>query len=314
MRSLPWIALVFATGAIAQSSSNEYLRLRSATSDACLNWSKRTFVYTLDAEGSRDAPGDTEFAAIDAAFATWQAVSNLCSDFTFVRGEVMPNAPFGYDHDSPVNHNVVLFRHTNCNEVDIPAEDPCWNDKTCGDEYGCWAHLDEVIAWTVASYTKQTGTIVDADIELNAARQTYDQNQSDHFLFTTVNSPPCSEETGSSPSCVAYDIQNTMTHEIGHAVGFAHVNVRGSTMAPTAELGETSKRILDSGTRTGFCEIYPPGLPATTCDDVAQVTRHVLAMNEGAPGFMLNCASAGGVLAPGGAILLLALLRRRRTA
>ena len=58
---------------------------------------------------------------------------------------------------------------------------------------------------------------------------------------------------------MATDIQNTMTHEMGHAMGLDHVAEPLSTMEATAPMGETQKRIIDVGTAAGFCDAYPRG-------------------------------------------------------
>ncbi len=222
----------------------------------CVTWNKRTLTYRVHEAGSERTPGDSEFTAIDAAWAAWQELSHQCSDFEFVRGQRIASAATGRNTG---DDNVVTFRDTFCFDV-VEAEDACLETESCAADYNCWEHNSEgTIALTTVTFNTRTGVAVDADIEFNAAR----------FLFTTISSPPC-EEGGEAVSCVAYDIQNTATHEIGHVLGFNHVSDEGSTMAPTAPLGETGKRSLDPGTAEGFCSTYPKARPPPSCDERIQ--------------------------------------------
>ncbi len=261
----------------------------------CVTWSTRTFTYRVDAAGSARTPGEAEFTAIDASFASWQAVSDTCSDFRFVRGARLADGRVGRGTES---ENYLTFRDTDCADV-VPLSDPCLAAGGCANGYRCWDHSSGTIGLTTVTYSTRTGVAIDADIEFNSAG----------FFFTTISSPPC-EPGNESALCVAYDVQNTTTHEIGHAVGFDHVDDLTSTMAPTAPLGEIGKRALDEGTAAGFCQTYPRGQPPVPCDELAVLRSRIIASNTGT--FGMTCVSsvaAGGPVALG---LLLALGRRRR--
>jgi hypothetical protein len=182
-------------------------------------------------------------------------------------------------------------------EITCPVDDPCQNTHTCANTLHCWDHDDaSTIALTTVTYSVRTGVIYDADIEYNAAG----------FLFTTVPSPPC-EAGHESVSCAAYDVQNTTTHEIGHVVGFDHVLNVNSTMAPTAVVGDTQKRIIDLGTQDGFCSTYPRGQAPVPCDQLAQIQKRIIAKNTGA--FGCSCDKTNGLAIT--ALGLLALARPR---
>ncbi len=270
----------------------------SVTNDEtiCVTWADRNFDYRVDQDGSVKTPGETEFTAIDGSFASWQAVSDTCSEFKFIRGARIAQGRVGKGTES---ENLVIFRETNCRDV-VPPADRCLSDGSCANVYRCWDHSDGTIGITTVTYSTRTGVAADADIELNAGG----------FLFTTISSPPC-EVGRESPTCVAYDVQNTCTHEIGHAVGFDHVDDPTSTMAPTAPVGETSKRVIDVGTASGFCQTYPRGLPPVPCDELAVQRSRIIARNTGT--FGLSCVSSTVNAAPALALLAL-LLRRRRPA
>ena len=299
MKVLGVVVLLAGTAAFGQG----YLRTQVPNSDPalCIFWGDRSYTYHVDSAGSSQTPGDTEFDAIDAAFQTWQTLSDQCSDFQFIRGARVDNPQVGYS-SSGDNTNVITFRETSCD--DVPADDPCLNDDSCANKYRCWDHDPMIIALTTTTFSTKSGTLYDADIELNAAPQYGGPG----LLFTTVSSPPCNY-SNISTNCVATDVQNTLTHEIGHVIGLAHVDIPGSTMQPTAPLGETHKRVIDIGTASGFCDIYPRGMPSSSaCDLSAQVHDDVRAVSAGTGG----CSSAGG--APWAILFLLLLYPSRRWA
>lgn len=304
IRTLAALMLLASSAAWAQA----FVRTQIDDTGVCLYWKERVYTYHLDAAGSTQAPGDTEAKAIEAAFQSWQTVSNLCSDFQFVEGEPLTAPEVGYRKGATDNQNVITFREQSCEEV-VPFDDPCFADESCANAYRCWDHDELVIALTTSTFDVKTGALLDADMELNAAPQFGGPG----FFFTTVSSPPCTY-SDISEGCVANDVQNTVTHEIGHVIGLAHTEQPGSTMEATAPLGETHKRVIDTGTAQGFCSIYPPGRPSTSdCELTEQASEQIVAASAGTG--PIGCAAAGGG-AGAGALLGLALWlsRRRRQA
>jgi hypothetical protein len=294
---------LLATSALAQQP---YRRTVVPGRPLCLAWNAREYVYRYDPAGSERTPGDTEFAAMEASFDTWRALASSCSDYAFIRGPDLADPLVGYVKPSdanpnPTNENVVLFREDSCAER-VAESDPCWQRKSCGNDYQCWDHGDGVIGLTTSTYSTRTGHVLDADIELNASRP----GGGPGFLFTTVSSPPC--EGSVSTSCVAVDLQNTLTHEIGHVVGLDHVLTPGSTMEATAPPGETHKRVLDVGSSEGFCTIYPRGLPPTQCLEPVEKGQALVAEGR------LGCSAASGALLPAALLSAWALRSRRRRA
>lgn len=283
----------------AFEASAQFVRTRVSDPDStlCVTWNRRDFTYHVDSAGSMRTPGEAELTAIDAAFATWQGVSDACSDFQFIKGAQVTNAQVGRGTQM---ENVVVWRESSC--MTVPVTDPCFDTNTCISQYRCWDHGQFTLALTTTTYSVRTGAIYDADIELNGA----------DWLFTTISSPPC-QEGMEATNCVATDVQNTMTHEIGHAVGFDHVDAEGSTMEPTAPIGQITKRIVDHGTVEGFCTTYPKGGPPSPCDEQALARRRINARGTGTPQLTdLGCASVAGPAELSLALLVVALLRRRR--
>jgi hypothetical protein len=293
--------LVVATPAFAQS----YIRTQVPGKNICLAWTKRVYTFHVHSAGSSKTPQNAEFAGIDAAFQSWGQLAEKCSDFRFVKGQQVDTVTVGYKQGEE-NANILTFRETSC-QTAVPSSDSCFVDGSCGNKYNCWDHSDGTIALTTTTFSFKSGTIYDADIEFNAAEHT----DGESFLFTTVSSPPC-PETSPGPLCVATDIQNTLTHELGHVVGLDHTDVLGSTMEPSAPLGETQKRIIDEGTAAGFCETYPIGATTPPCDATATISRRIYAINKGTN---TGCTASGlGPLSTIACLALSHLWRRRRTA
>lgn len=290
--------LVVAFLASAAAYAQPFRRTIAGVSDEttlCVTWADRNFDFRVDQNGSMQTPGETEFTAIDSAFASWQAISDTCSDFRFIRGQRMPNGRVGKGTET---ENLVTFREESCRDA-VPPSDPCLADGSCGNVHRCWDHSDGTIGLTTVTYSTRTGVAIDADIELNASG----------FLFTTISSPPC-EAGREDVTCVAYDVQNTMTHEIGHAVGFDHVEDPSSTMASTAPVGETAKRVIDVGSASGFCQTYPRGQPPVPCDDLAVLRSRIIARNTGT--FGLSCVSSASGASPVLMLMGLLFMRARR--
>jgi len=95
------------------------------------------------------------------------------------------------------------------------------------------------LAVTVTSYDGDSGRIRDADIVVNAQ----------HYPWTTALSP--------AASCAAYDLQDVLTHEVGHLFGLAHdVGDVDATMFPSADACETKKRALHAPDLDGLRYLY----------------------------------------------------------
>ena len=91
------------------------------------------------------------------------------------------------------------------------------------------------IAITVLFFNTRSGEIYNADI-----------------IFNDIGL-----EFATDGRSYSHDLQNTLTHELGHVLGLDHEWDTNVTMYFTADLGEVSKRTLHQDDMNGACTIYP---------------------------------------------------------
>ncbi len=140
------------------------------------------------------------------------------------------------------------------------------------------------LAVTTVVYRRLSGELLDADIDLNAVEHTW-----------TDTDDPARAET---------DVQNTLTHELGHLLGLAHATDTDATMYAESAPGDLDKRSLAQDDVDGLCFVYPDGL-----------------LSPGAPPLsspsLTGCAAGRGASAPVPASLVAlacVIARRRRAA
>jgi MYXO-CTERM domain-containing protein len=284
--------LAAAATALVTGATVPYVRSHTGGPDGgadgghCLAWRAGTVELHPNGLGAPRL-GDAGFAAIDRSIATWAAQMELCGNLTLRDGARSPSRNVGFTGDG-TDENMVIFRTRDCLQA-APADDPCHGQGTCANAYDCWDFAPGIMAITTTTYDSRTGHMFDADIELNASEHT----------FTTVDGPTCPTNTDSL-NCADTDVQNTVTHEMGHVLGLAHSPDPLSTMYARAERGEISKRLLDDGSKEFVCTAYPKGQHSQDCDgpsiDITEVGS--------------SCSAAP--VGPIGLLALAAIVRRRR--
>ena len=98
-----------------------------------------------------------------------------------------------------------------------------------------WEHDEDMLAVTQSTYNPKTGEIIDTDIYINGV----------HFMWTT------------SDLVVHTDLQNMLTHEIGHFAGLDHSEHLDATMFAQTTPRELEKRTLHSDDESGLQFLYP---------------------------------------------------------
>jgi len=312
------LSLLLAAAVLLGQADAGYVREKTSDAAHCLRWpvtagatSQVTFVQSATGDSKL---GAAFFDAVSSSEATWGTQASSCSSLALREGAHSTSRLVGYD-SSGANENLVLARTTDCSIAVLPG-DPCQSSGTCGNVHDCWEHGAGVLALTLLTFDLN-GLLLDADVEVNAATS----NPS------VVDSPPC---TGGiiTASCVANDVQNTVTHEFGHALGLDHSPDPASTMFASAPLGETSKRILDPASKQFVCDVYARGLASSDCALADAGTNPGTGgggsgqggVPPGAPGPGIarttsGCAAVPGAGPPVGvlaALSLLALATRRR--
>lgn len=286
------LAVLAAAAALVTGATVPYVRSRTDRNvpdgGHCLGWPAGSVEFRENADGAPDG-GEAGFAAMERSLATWATAMSACGNLSLRMGPRTATRTVGFDdRQGASNENVLLFRTRLCGDILSPT-DRCHAEGTCANVHDCWDYNAGTLAITTTTYNSRTGKLYDADLEMNASVH----------LFTTVDAPPCSS-LGQS-GCVSTDVQNTVTHELGHALGLDHSPDSSSTMYAGADLGETRKRVLDDGSVDFVCTAYPTGRPTLDCDGTP------LDLSESNAG---SCAAA-----PGGPLALLGLallgLRRR---
>lgn len=272
--------------------SQPYVRTFASADEhaPCLWWLGPSVEIRQNSAGN-PTTGPTAMEAVSAGVRAWSD-GLRCSMLSLVEGSKTPTRRVGA-MNSGTNINLILFRARSCAKV-APMTHACWKDASCGNTFDCWEHASALLGTTVVTYDVETGQVFDADIELNAADNT----------MTTVDSPIC-QPGAVSQRCVATDIQNTVTHEVGHLLGLAHTALPGSTMNASSVMGERSKRSLDEGSRTFLCSAYSTETGPDDC--VISAVGEQLG-----PAAATGCSSSGSLTPLAVAVTL--LLRRWRRA
>jgi hypothetical protein len=194
-----------------------------------------------------------------------------------------------------------------------------WCDRT--DASGTCSHEPAALALTTVFARKSTGEILDADIEVNA----------EFFAWADL-------DLGTPLSAVSNDLQNALTHEVGHFIGLDHPCLlpSGAPLAdrpldnlgnPAPDCAAASDAILES-------TMFPSSMPGdlsrrTLAPDDELAAREIYPASAGAPAVCAppeprradpgGCA-LGGAAAPAAgipawlaaALVLSAALRRTR--
>jgi MYXO-CTERM domain-containing protein len=246
---------------------------------------------------------DEILSDVTAAAATWSNVSDACTYLHIDITSSTDTTPRAAND----GHNNVIFRASS------------WCKQNPGGECDPAVSYDPAaLALTSVSASTSSGTIRDADLEVNAF----------HFRWADLVVHP--ELRG--PGMTIHDLQNAVTHEMGHVIGLDHTcylqppplidnngnptpdcadaspDVLATTMFPSANPGDIDKRTLAPDDQQAVCDIYPAAMDPMVCSPTTT--------NSSLQGCS-SCATGGGrvpvaALAVTALAALFALRARRR--
>jgi hypothetical protein len=308
------LALAAALSLIAAASADParaYVRYRSDSGTAYAWPNSCIGVIAYPDDLADMMPADQVLGAASAAAAAWShaALPETALDIQVV----------GTTGATPIasldRQNSLIFRRDGwCNATHEPG--------TCG-------YNPAALALTTVFARVSTGEILDADIEVNAAL----------FDWTDV------ALSTADPAALAgeHDLQNALTHELGHLIGLDHpcaepdvspgldnlgqpapacaaapAELMETTMFPSSTPGDIAKRTLAADDQLAAREIYPaaPGQAPAEC--AAPIPKGTdpsgcrLAGNAGARGDGSGGRGAATFAALAAAVALVAAATRRR--
>jgi hypothetical protein len=240
----------------------DFVRTGPTKAGHYLYWESGCIFATPDADGTKEIAGSDEFPIISASIATWNTDVDTTS-CSYIKIVENPAQSLEVGNDGV---NLIKFR------------DASWCRPAVDDDPArCYA--DSAAGITTATYVDdgtnpRDGAIVDADIEINGV----------DFAIAVDG------VSLGTASCQA-ELQNTLTHELGHLHGLEHtclapgdpprVDENGSavpecadttdplildaTMYNYQDCGETKKETLTDDDIDAICAIYPLQKSPNTC-------------------------------------------------
>jgi len=273
------LVLAAALATWAPGSAAAFVRYRTKTGNPYA-WGVTSVPIRGYPRGIASMTVDEITKAMTASVAAWsnEDPTNATCSFLSLELTVEPEAEVPPDaaHD---DLNVIALR------------DGCWTcicSTTKDGRQDC--HEPGELALTTV-WSRPCGQIVEADVEVNAETSGTGSN----FKWADLDTV-----TGPDRS-VLHDLQNAMTHEMGHFIGLDHTCILGSsdpvddsgniihptdnlgnpvphcstgmlsasiqesTMYPSADSGTIDKRSLADDDHLGLCSIYPLGTRPVSC-------------------------------------------------
>jgi MYXO-CTERM domain-containing protein len=264
------LALVLVAG--VASTAWAFVRSRTAGGIG-VHWTSGCAFVTPDSAGTPDMPADQVFATVQKSIANWQAALGSSAYL-----KLMYQTPVALEaHLDGVN--TIKFRGDRwCHPNDAQQKDVCYSSAAAG----------ITTVFYVQDGSDKAGDILDADIELN------------DINFTFANLPTTAMADPARPFA---DLENTLTHELGHLQGLDHTctdaatpsqeyvgdtpsdkppycdklfmlpadqqrAIKGATMYNFASPGEISKRMVQADDVAGIVDAYAPASDPGSCKPI----------------------------------------------
>jgi hypothetical protein len=221
----------------------------------------------IDGAGAMDmTPAEIDHA-VQAAAAAWSSAANACSFLQINVGASTAPPPGAM---TVAGHLVYGSIYDKRNSLLFQTRDWCGPKKN-----GACTYDSLALAITSVFVIPSDGTIRDTDIEINGV----------NFIWADLD--PASVAGGNRQ-----DLQNALTHEMGHMIGLDHTcympgdptaratddmgnpvpdcptapaAVRATTMFASADPGDTQKRTLAPDDTRAICDIYPVATDPLIC-------------------------------------------------
>jgi hypothetical protein len=252
----------------------------------------------------------TVIQAIHAAAAAWSKPAVACTDLVL--------------NVTETEEAVAAAAIDNVNRIGFRRDE--WKKQPCdATKDMCAPYASAAIAITTVTSNTRTGQILDADMEINAVNKKF-------VDILTDTTPHLGMDL--------HDLQNTVTHELGHLIGLDHTcwnslppdmkpiptdnmgipspscadnisqTIRNATMFAQAVPRETEKRSLEVDDLLAVCDIYPVGYQGvhTSNDDA----KGGCAMSADPGGSGPRGGMEAGLMTMGLAFVLRLRGRRRR--
>ncbi len=246
---------------VASTAATAWAYVRSRTTKGIpVAWPGSCAQITPDSGGTPDLPNDTTFSVIMQSIGHWQTAY---AGQAYLKLEYETPMPLEAHLDGV---NTIKFRTDRwCHPNDAQQNDVCYSAQAAG----------ITTVFFVQDGSNHAGTILDADIELNDINFTF-------AVLPTTATP--------NPQRPFADLDNTLTHELGHLQGLDHtcadsatppqevddsgnppppcdsvtslplaeqVKITTATMYNFAKPGEISKRMPKADDVAGIVNAYP---------------------------------------------------------
>jgi MYXO-CTERM domain-containing protein len=247
-----------AGGGVTGPTQLDFVRTLNKGKTAPLYWAQSWIFITPDSGGTSDVAGDGELATLTATAEAWNAAVEGCS---YMRLKLKPPRSLEV---RPDGKNTVKYRHDRwCRPAYGKEPEKCYRPEAAA--ITTLFHIDN-------PDNPDNGLVIDADIEVNAV----------DYMVATGCETACVTEGDRG---IVQDLQNTLTHELGHVIGLDHTcwqpgdgaapldgegkpvpscssptlsdEVLDATMYTYQGPRETKKRTPEADDVAGVCAVYP---------------------------------------------------------